>query len=283
MSERHFGLNGLADQRYYHFIAMRTDSEASLSTHWRKFADTQRAPKPVEFSSAVCEVQHRKLRSRTSYARGAVAQLLSEKGDGLPPFFYDVFLARLIAKGESYILFGFPFAGLALELSGGIAARESASGRGEFQGALVPRLLTTLEKSNPRRFDELTTRVVGVQFKVEDDKSLSAVRLGGDDPLGAGIYREYIKERIDRGEVLPDTCVLACEREWASTLDRPGETQSFRSRIHVDAYGNFKFYAQVGLANLRLLPYAIGQLKLWGALRPVAGNPLRRLGREDLD
>jgi hypothetical protein len=281
MPDKPFGLNSLADQRYYHFIVLRGEDEVNIAGLWRRLGDVQRAPRPVEFRSDVCEIHHRKARSDNAYARGAVSRLLSEKGNGEPPFFYDVFVGRVTLKADSFVLIGFPFAGLALDLSTALLGRDGTAVRGELQGALVPRVLATLEKDSPRQFSELSTRVVGVQFKVEDDKSLSAVRLGGDDPLGASIYRDYIKTRIEQGEVLPDSCVLACEKEWEGDASASERSITLRSRIHADTYGNFKFYAQAGCANLRLLPYAIGQLKLWGAMRRVAGNPLRRLTREE--
>jgi hypothetical protein len=136
-----------------------------------------------------------------------------------------------------------------------------------------------MEAGFKRRYEALNTHVVGVQFSVTDDKYLTNVRLGGDDPLAAEIYTDFLRERLVRRFVLPDRCALACERQWAE--QNMGQPHGLlRSRVHFDNNGNFKVYAQAGCANLIVLAYALGQLQSAGLLKDASGNPLVRLQQD---
>lgn len=282
MQEGDFGINSIADQRYYHFVVLRDGGGFSLPAYWKRIGNVLEPTRSAAFSEDRFVVQHRKLRSAKAFARGVVSQALSEHGEGRPPYLYDLVGARVELRDASYFLLGFPFVGLALDVVGDLLSSGGLVKTGEFVGVDVPKLVDVMEKGVVNRFEEISTRVVSLQFVVTDDKSLTAVRLGGDDPLSAEIYLKFLRRRVLSGFVRPDLCVLACEKEW-----RPGKEvtsgggRPFRSRLRVDGHGNFRFYAHVDCSNLRLLPYAIGQLRAAACLRRVLSNPLSRLGRED--
>ena len=273
----------VADQRYYHFVLLREIQDFSLKSYWRSVGDVVTTAKSESLAADPYPFQHRKLRSDIAFARGAVAELLSEKGQGRPPFLYDLFAAKINLRGDSYFLFGFPFAGLAMVVIADLIRNAKLLHYGELVGVDVQKLVSTMEEGIESRFEKLQTHIVGVQFVVTDDKSLTAVRLGGDDPLGAQIYVEFLKRKRNAGVFLPDRCVLACEREWVEGQRVQGDTtpRAYRSRVHVDGHGNFKFYAQAGCNNVVLLPYTIGQLRAVACLRKVIANPLMQRQEEE--
>jgi len=273
----------IADQRYYHFVLLREIQDFSLKSYWQSVGDVVTTAKSESWVTGPYPVQHRKLRADIPFARGAVAELLSEKGQGRPPFLYDLFAARINFKGDSYFLFGFPFAGLAMVVLNDLIENRKLLQYGELVGVDVQKLVSIMEEGIKNRFERLETHIVGVQFVVTDDKSLTAVRLGGDDPLSAQIYVEFLKRKRTAGVFMPDKCVLACEREWGIG-DRQQEgtaLRAFRSRVHLDGHGNFKFYAQTACSNIALLPYAIGQLRALACLRKVTINPLLQRREEE--
>jgi hypothetical protein len=284
MPERTCGINTVADRRYYHFVVV-SGKGMSLATYWKRLNDMGEIERPkmaVPVESPRFTLEHRKFRSERAYARGAAAQTLSEKGNGRPPFLYDLFAARIEFEDNLYLILGFPFAALALE-SVDYLADQGFLKNGEFQGADLSKLLS--EKNRPlQRFDGLTSSVVGVQFIVTDDKSLTAVRLGGDDPFQAQIYESFLKKKFEQGLWVPDQCVLACERE-TETPQRERLKSSgriLRSRLHIDKSGNFKFYMHAGCSNVALMPYAIAQISAVACLRDVFGNPLRRIEQDEV-
>jgi hypothetical protein len=277
-----YGLHSLADQRYYHFVAIR-GATLTPTSYWRKFEDLRDPANSLDMSDARANVQHRKLVSKTSYARGAVAVKLSAKNDGRPPYYYDLFAMRADVGGSPLLLLGFPFASLALDVFKSLVGTREILGNGQFVSANVKGLVSTMEAGFPRRFDGLNVHVVGVQFSVSDDKHLSNIRLGGDDPLAAEVYQKFLKSRLLRDVVLPDRCALACERLWTPERSDRQPSGLLRSRVHFDNNGNFKVYAQSGCGNLIVLPYALGQLHSAGLLDDVRANPLLRMQDDSQD
>lgn len=277
-----FGAGGIADQRYYHFVVLRDGGAFSLATYWKRLGDVVAPAHPADYASGTALVQHRKLRSSKVFARGVVAETLSERGQGRPPFLYDVFGARVQVRDAAYFILGFPFVGLATDAIAEMLATRKVVASNDFVSVDVPKLVGIMEAGVKGRFEGLHAHIVNLHFVVTDDKALTAVRLGGDDPLSADVYVNFLRERVTTGFVRPELCVLACEKEWPE--DGGGTSRgpkAFRSRLRVDSYGNYRFYAHVGCSNLRLLPYALGQLRLLGCLRKASANPLSRVSRDD--
>jgi hypothetical protein len=280
MTQSVYGLTSLADQRYYHFVVIEEQKGLSLGAYWRKVGDLREPARSLSFTDGDFVVQHRKLRSRRGYARGAVGEKLSEKGDGKPPFLYDVVAMKASLSAASFLIIGFPFAGLALDTVRELIDDHGLLRLGHFVAVDVPGLVGVMEKGFPVPYRDLASRAVGVQFVVKHDKNLTAIRMGGDDPLSAEIYVRYLRQKMHSKRMSPDQCVLACEREWPPGPAWNG-SRSFRSRIHFDTNGNFKFYVHQHCENIRLLPYALGQLREADLLRRVAHNPLLKLESVD--
>jgi hypothetical protein len=280
MADSDSGLHSIADQRYYHFILLRDSGAFSLRAYWTRVGDIMQPGRTASSVGEKLAVQHRKLRSNMAFARGVVSNTLSETGTGRAPYYYDLFAAQVELRDATYFLLGFPFVGLAMDTIGTLLASDKLMTSGDFVGVDVPKLVHVMEKERASAFDGLSSHIVGLQFVVTDDKSLTAVRLGGDDPLSAEIYLNFLRRRVASGFVRPDLCVLACEREEGRD---EGDTQgrSYRARLRIDGYGNFRFYAHLDCANVRLIPYAIGQLRSIGCLRRMNMNPLLRARREE--
>ena len=281
MVESMTGISGLADKRYYHFVLARTEA-VGLDACWRKLralGDVIRPKAAVPPGAPGFALEHRKLRSERAYARGEAAITLSEKGNGGPPFLYDLFAAKINLRSEGYVLIGFPFLSLAREAVDCLL-RENFIQTKDFQAVDIGELLR--ERNRPyKRFEGLSSRVVGIQFVVRDDKSLTGVRLGGDYPFQAQIYERFLKEKFEAGTWGVDLCVLACEREADAKKDGAQPGNILHSRLHIDKWGNFKFYVHTGCNNVLLLPYAIGQIRAVLPFRQALGNPLLRASYEE--
>jgi hypothetical protein len=284
MDKRPYGLRSLADRRYYHFIVM-TARHVSLNSYWRKVGGLGKVERPrlsVSFGTSSFAIEHRKIQLDKPYARGETARSLSERGGGRAPFWYDLFAASVELGRDRYIALGFPFASLAFDIISyldGVGYTKNEA----YQGVNLRELMSE-SKRRLQGPGGLRSVFVGMQFVVMDDKSLTAVRLGGDDPFHADIYERYLKQKFESGLWVPDQCVLACERE-----DEPGKHEkslllmkSVRSRLHIDRSGNFKFYAHAGCRNLTLMPEAIAQINDAACLKQVFGNPLAKTEQEEI-
>ena len=218
MSDRSYGIHGIADRRYYHFVVVKGRT-ISVSSYWKQLSNQwniRRSPTELQLSTTHFSLEHRKLSLDRSYARGAASILLSEHGKGRPPFLYDLFAGKLQLGKEVYLMLGFPFAALAMDTIDSIIS-DGYLRNVEFQGVDLSSLLN--ETNRPlKRYEGLSSKVVGVQFVVTDDKSLTAVRLGGDDPFQAQIYESFLKRKFEEGLWVPDQCSLACERDAITKL-----------------------------------------------------------------
>jgi hypothetical protein len=275
------GISSLADKRYYHFVLAKTEA-TGLDACWRKLralGDVLRPKAAVPLGAPGFALEHRKLKSEQAYARGEAAIILSEKGNGRPPFHYDIFAAKISLRSEDYVLLGFPFLSLAREAVDCLL-REKFIQTKDFQVADIGELLK--ERNRPyKRFEGLSSRVVGIQFVVRDDKSLTGVSLGGDDPFHAQIYERFLKEKFEDGTWGVDLCVLACERESDAKKSGTQPASILHSRLRIDKWGNLKFYVHTGCSNVLLLPYAVGQIRAVLPFKQAFGNPLLRASYEE--
>jgi hypothetical protein len=273
MTDSAFGINSIADKRYYHFVLVKS-SGLTLSAYWRKLSEIGEVERPhvrTPVESQLFSLEHRKLRLEVPFARGATSEYLSERGNGRPPFFYDLFAGKMEFKGESYLLLGYPFSSLALMIVGSLE-EHGFSKDAEYQNVNLPKWLSA--KNRPfKRFEGLNSNVVSVQFVVTGDESLTGVRLGGPDPFSAEIYKEYLQPKFEGGSLVPDLCVLASDRQADERM--PMEKMLY-SRLHIDKYGNFKFYMHAGCSNVTLLPYVVGQIRVAGCLGAVSKNPIEK-------
>ncbi len=275
MTDQSFGINSVADRRYYHFVLAKT--ETRLPGYWkelRRLGDIVKPAAAVAAGEPDLELEHRKLKSERAYARGIAGFQLSQNGNNRPPFLYDLFAATLHFRSELYMLLGFPFVALARNVIDELL-RDGFIKTRDFQSVEVGELLK--EKNRPfRTLQGLSSKVVGVQFVVTDDKSLTAVRLGGNDPFHAQIYEKFLREKFESGIWGADLCSLACERD-VQEKKIPSSRRILRSRVHIDKWGNFKFYAHAGCKNISLIPYIVSQVRSVSPFKQAVGNPLWRV------
>jgi hypothetical protein len=283
MANNEYGINSLADQRYFNFVAVKDSRGFSLPRYWRSFGEIARPSRALACNSSFYTIEHRKLRSDKAYARGNVAQELSERGNGRPPFLYDLVAIETEIHDSSYFLLGFPFIGLAADIVRDHLARKLFQ-LGDLQRVNVPVLLQIMDSDEHRAFEQLAGRMVAVHFIVTDDTSVTNVRLGGDQPLKGEIYTTFLKKRVAAGFVAAAECVLACQREVSHGSKEVKETpRLIRSRLHLDKHGNFRFYAHVGCTNLALLPEAMSELDSLGCLHKATANPLDRVNDDSFE
>ena len=173
--------------------------------------------------------------------------------------------------------FGFPFLGLASDVITKIITSGDISSSPDFLTVKVRDLVARFEEEAQTKFKDLTAEVVGLQFVVVNDKNLSRMRIGGDDPLKATIYRDFLSGQFKSEAINPDVCVLSCEREWDyAHSGKSSGRRMLRSRVHLDLFGNFKFYAHLGCINVQLVPYVLELLNTLKCLDGTSENPLPR-------
>lgn len=269
----------LVEQRYYHFIALHVTGSYSLTDYWSQLHEfTTTSSKMSELTYSDLEIQHRRLRSDIPYTRGKLLETVSISGNGLAPYDYDIFALRMSAENQTYFMFAFPFVALGRLVIDNLIANHDFMKKGDTQKVDLGSLVKQAEVAVENLADPIRTRVVGLQVVILTDPALSTVSLDGDNPLKSAIYRNYLQESIHKGRVNPNQVVLACELLWPPQLtDQTIVNQrKLRARIHMDVFGNFKFYVHIGGENCIIIPYLMKKLASLKCLDKVSTNPLRR-------
>jgi hypothetical protein len=275
----HFDL--LVDQRHFYFIAVRDLAGYRLADYWAQIGSVTTVRGQTDVVCPGLEIQHRQLRSELAYPRGKPLEIVSVSKDGSPPYLYDVFAIRLRFHAKTYFVFVFPFAALAREIVDRLIITYNLRRRCDLLRVDLPLLIQHSEL--PSEVKQVRTNIVGLQVTVPDDPALSSLSLGGDNPMKSSIYRSFLQEPIRKGTTILEQCILACELQLSG--ENPDQLavdqRKSRARVHLDAFGNFKFYLHINGENLITVPYLIQRLISLDCLDTVSINPLHRVEKED--
>lgn len=262
--------SSLIDQRYFHFIVLRKLGDRILTNYLSNIGKSITIERQdFNLANLNFDIQHNQVTSDIPYTRGLVLENVSTSKDGMPPYNYDLFSFRIESKAQTLFVFAFPFASLGRDIVDNLIANKS----GILLKVEVPKLIKIGEREQNLLKEPLRTHIVGFHVVIVDDPTISSLSLGGDDPLKSDIYRDYLKSSIYTDKIIPDQCVLACE-----LLD--SKEMSTRARIHMDAFGNFKFYVHIKTANLVAIPFLLQKLSSLKCFDEISTNPLRRIQEE---
>lgn len=282
MSIEQLNFDLLVDQRHFYFIALRDTAGYTLTDYWNQIGNVVTpGQQRSDHIYPDFEIQHRRFRSYFPYPRGKLLEIVSASGDGTAPYLYDVFALRMMIEAKTYFVFAFPFAALARDVIDDLINNHDLRRKGDILKVEVPVLVQHSEVEVETA--HIRMRIVGLQVVIADDPALSSLSLGGDNPLKSSIYQDFLKEPIRKSNFIPDRCVLACELQWPlEMMDQEVMSQrKVRSRMHMDAFGNFKFYVHVSGANFVIVPYLLQRLNSLKCLDKVSINPLQRMQQED--
>lgn len=282
MSEQLHGNELLLDQRHFHSIVLRDTGGYSLTEYWKQLGNTVMGRQMDEITYPDFEIEHRRLRDNFPYPRGKLLEIVSASHDGSPPYFYDLFALRIKYGRSTYFVFAFPFAAL-----GRVIVDNLINNHGLRKRCDILKVQLSVLVQHERRSEEsgqLRTKVVGLHVVIPGDPLLTSLTLGGDNPMGSTLYRDYLQEPIQKGQSTLEECVLACELEQST--DKPAKAleveRHLRSRMHMDQFGNFKFYVHVRGGNLVIIPHLLKKLISLNCLDRASQNPLNR-AKEELE
>lgn len=272
------------DQHYFHFVILRNTKSLGLTEYWRHLGGRFIKVKNSEKSHPDFEIQHRKLKTKYTYAGGKLLDSLATSGDSSAPYLYDVFALRVKTDYDTYIVLAFPFAALARHSLDNLMSKLYVRKGVDFRKVDVTSLI--LSGDNGIGEESFRANVVGLQVINSKDPNLSSVTLGGDNPLKSRLYENFLKESIkkDGKKIFPECCVLACEfhRPHDASVQIVGNKGNVRARVHMDIFGNFKLYVHKGAENIVIIPYLLRELDVMKCLKKVSINPLLRLSKEDV-
>lgn len=289
MGTQQVGFSLRADQRYYHFIIFRLleNYDYSLADYWKQFQKDIVPDTYSEITHEGFEVQHQQIKSKIPYARGRIVEQISAKGNGMPPYYYDIFAIRRKVGHNTYVAFAFPFIALGRDIIDRLISKHNLMKHADILKVDLPPFIRqrgeTEKPESPENLSEpIRTNIVGLRATIADDPALSLITLDGDNPLESVIYQAFLKEEIDNGGVVLDNCVQLYELQWPlRRSNEPTASQRrLRTRIHMNKFGYFKFYMHIGGENCCVIPYMLERVDTLGYLSATSINPFRRVHEE---
>ncbi len=268
LNENFFDL--LIKKRYYHFIVLRKIEKYSFSEFWNNIGSIFTGvhySKNISFKNF--EIQHKRLKSNTLFARGALFKEISLNKDGNPPYLYDLFAIKTSILSDEFYLLIFPFSAMARIVIDNLITKHLLRKMCDIITARVPSIILTEDLNID---EEIDTSVVSLDIVIKDDNNLSLLKIGGDSPLNSDLFKNHVLNNINEKYFNPYKCGLSCGLSYSDD----SLSHSIRSRVHMDIFGNFKFYIHIDGKNLIVLPFFIKRLISIDCLNTVSLNPLLR-------
>lgn len=189
-----------------------------------------------------------------------------ETREGQELFRYTCFITTAHLLGGEVLLVGFPFVGLGRMLVQRLVAngilRDASFVRADVSKIIHAVRLGVAGEGEHVRIAKLVSRV--------EDDAVSRMALGGRDAIHSAIY-ELLLKQFGEHTFGPKYCVV-------SFRDQTGASAS----VHIDNYGNFRFWMQVNCRNIPALGSLIKYCNAVGSLEVTTSVPHTRLSLSEM-
>lgn len=265
------------EQRYFHFVAVEVSNAYNLDDYWHQIGETIVSMGQETAPGIGLKIQHSQVTSSKAYSRGNVLASISSTRNGKQFYTYDLFACETPVEEARYFVFAFPFAALAKAIVNRLIKEHDLHKNCNLQAVDVPGLVLHDDLSLTQ--DGFQTHITGLNLVTKGDDNISSIKLRGDNPLQADVYLDSLQDQV---KFRPKMCVLDCILQLAAA-ETQGENvtkRRLRAKVHMDIFGNFKFYLHIGGVNFVLIAHLLKRLHTLNCLKKVSINPLERYDEE---
>ncbi len=257
-------------QRYFYLIAFKVDNEYNTSSFWKDCGFSIDKKSISNYEVKDFKIEKQCIITPKAYHTGDKNYSVNKYPD--PPFNYDVFVLTL--KKLKILIFGFPFKSLASIIMENLINRDLIA-KGNFVKADINKLIKINHNSDFIN-DSYSAHFVGLELTLTGDTDLSTVYLDGDSPLQSSLYKNVFLKLIDDNKSKLDNCTIKFE---TFTIKKEITPKS-KANLHIDLFGNYKFYVHLNGNNLFTIPYLFDLLNEKDCLLSASQNPLKNLKDE---
>ena len=258
----------LFPRRYFHLVALRIDSQYSIREFWNDCEISVKRKEACALENSEFIVSQNTITSDIRFYNTEDDFSINQNGE--PPFHYDIF--AILLKQSNLLIVGFPFRLLAKSTIANLISHKSLLKKGNF----VKANLNNLIKVNPFTdfFEEnFTSYFSSLDLTLTGDTNITSVNLDGDKPLESTLYKSVFLKLINEDECKLERCTLKCE----TTPNNSNNIIKSKANIHVDQFGNYKFYIHGSGKNIITIPYIFTMLNKYECLESTLINPINRL------
>lgn len=259
-------------QRYYHVVAYESNNNLyTLQSFW-KDCGILKKENIISHDLENFVIEQGKLVTDIKYHFGEEGFSLND--DDKAPYKYDLFAVRL--KKQNLLIFGFPFKNIAREKLQKIIGQKKILEKGNFIKTDLNKLIKHSNKQTQFSNDSFITHFSGVELVLTAETNISSVNLDGDMPLESNLYRNVFLDKVENNECKLEKCSLKCE-----TIEHKSNSiPKTKSNIHLDLFGNYKFYVHQSGKNIFTIPFLFEMLSKLKCLKTTLINPILRLENE---
>lgn len=252
-------------KRYYHFVVVSLDNDLDFQRIWEKipFKLSDKEKHIVNRKFSEIEIQQRQIESNMPFRRSDENDTEIE-----PPYFYDLFIIKI----ENQLVILFPFR---------ILAKRCIEELVNFEGLEFWKLnMNDYVQSNYQEiskeiYSDFGMSVLGLDVGLKGEDNINSVSIAGEHPLDSEFYKDFLKNPIESNTYTINNVNLK-----GSTLLTSDSYPKSRARVHLDFYGNGKFYLHVRGKNLIILALMWQSLIRSKCLASTKDNPIPRLKKD---
>jgi len=218
-------------QKVCHFIVFEGSKEAIPSSFYKEWGMHEKAKMTLDKDTIT---QFQFYSTLNFFPKEEITKLQ----DNVNQYAYDVIIIEFPLFNVTAI--GFPVRFFAVEMTNSLVNFHQLQLKRNFVSVNLISLIQFIEKSEIFLYDDDIYSLGGVFLLLTSDNFLSTVRLIGKNPLESEIYIDYFKEKLiskNQKGIGIEKIILKSKNE---TIDKSRGTSS----MHIDKYGNFKFFIQ---------------------------------------
>lgn len=265
MSERKQISNSKFGERYYHVLGIEPVSGLySSQSFWRDCPEVSRRGIEV-IDAELFSVEIGDFQSNFRYHSGEDSY--SNEGNDNPPFYYKVIV--ITNKLNNQIFLAFPFRAMAKNIITKLIEKKNLKQKCNFLTIDLDKLLRIGSEKSLLVNDFFSVNFASIELSLNGETRIKAIKIDGERPLDSELYKDvFLQKVMDR------TCgLLKCILKCLVIEDHLGIPRT-RSHIHMDKFGNNRFYIHATGNNIFTVPILFEMLKKMKCLKSSNINPL---------
>ncbi len=257
-------------QRYFHLVAIKSETDILKNESLLKELGFKIEKNYDEIDEI--EILQLSIISNIPFYRGE--QDFSVKGNNMAPFKYDSMLINLVKLKISILCL--PFKLLTKVVIESLINNHKLLSKNTFVKVDLDKLIKSNDEHTDYVDNDISYFFSSVNLTLTEESALSSVKLDGDKPLDSMLYKSIFKEKILEGKCKLEKCIL----KSSTSISNKPNIPNTKSAMHVDKYGNYKFYMHSTGNNITTVPLVFEHINKMECLIETPINPVNNL-KED--
>lgn len=253
-------------KRYYHFVVISKKNNLNMSDIWNivPYKLSKHLSHKVTKKLLGMEIQHRQIETNEPFVQRG-----EENENQKPPYFTDIFILQV----DNYLILLYPFKIIARRCIEELLAKLNGL---EFWKLNMNNFIqSNFENTAKQIVTDLGISVLGINVAVKGVDNINSVSIEGEHPLDSNFYKDSLKTPIEAGTYTIDNILIK-----SSIAITTNSYPKSRAKVHLDFFGNGKFFIHIGGKNLLSMALLWKSLLESKCLYSTEENPIPRMKKD---